>query len=234
MERDLPTVTIHDTAFTVDIAKLEFREVNNPKNRISFNDVQDKGNHLTILFDKTTRNAFTGTWSEMTKSENVEVVNLPPLIELDRIGVGQLLNPRELYAIAEQINKGHEHEGKGPRQLPTVKLADDYFFVDVRLSEFRQQHNPHNRIPFDQLFLAGENKLGLFYDTKTKNSFEGSVRELERRGDVKLVELPPIDGINPRQLIQRLKQARDNGNVLKADAKNDQEPRRSKRRGRGM
>lgn len=90
-QRQLPTVKIHDTDFYVDLKGLEFRQVDNPKNAISFRDVQDNGDHTSVMYDPKTKNAFQGTWHEMSEREDVKLIRLPAMINLDREAlIGQL------------------------------------------------------------------------------------------------------------------------------------------------
>ena len=87
----MPTVKIHDTDFYVDLKGLEFRQVENPKNAISFRDVQDNGDHTSVMYDPKTKKAFQGTWHEMSKREDVKLIRLPAMINLDREAlIGQL------------------------------------------------------------------------------------------------------------------------------------------------
>ena len=82
-QRKLPVLKIHDTEFYVDMAKLEFRQTDNPKNAISFRDVQDNGDHTQVMYDPTTKNAFQGTWGDMSKRSDLVLVNLPSAVDLD-------------------------------------------------------------------------------------------------------------------------------------------------------
>lgn len=87
----LPTIKIHDTDFYVDLKGLEFRQVDNPDNAISFKNVQDNGDHTSVMYDPKTRNAFQGTWHEMSEREDVKLIKLPAMIDLDRETlIGQL------------------------------------------------------------------------------------------------------------------------------------------------
>jgi hypothetical protein len=90
-QRQLPTVKIHDTDFYVDLKGLEFRQVDNPNNAISFRNVQDNGDHTSVMYDPKTKNAFQGTWHEMSQGEDVKLIRLPAMINLDREAlIGQL------------------------------------------------------------------------------------------------------------------------------------------------
>ena len=90
--RKLPILRIHDTDFYVDLFQLEFRQVDNPANKISFRDVQDNIDHTQVMYDPKTKNAFKGTWGEMSMREDLVLVNLPAAINLDREGLINHLN----------------------------------------------------------------------------------------------------------------------------------------------
>lgn len=105
--RKLPILMIHDTEFYVDLAKLEFRQIDNAANVISFRDVQDNGDHTAVLYDLKTKNAFKGTWGEMTAREDVILVKLPAAVDLDFDYVMTKLNERsEQMFLERQKTKG--------------------------------------------------------------------------------------------------------------------------------
>lgn len=81
--RKLPILRIHETDYYVDMAKLEFRQVDDAKNAIAFRDVADHGSHTSVIYDPKTKNAFKGTWFELSNRPDVSVIKLPPVIELD-------------------------------------------------------------------------------------------------------------------------------------------------------
>ncbi|NOT76992.1 MAG: hypothetical protein HOP08_18875 [Cyclobacteriaceae bacterium] len=97
--RILPILRIHDTDFHVDLEKLEFRQVDNDKNTISFYDVHDSGDHTEVMYDPKTKNAFKGSWGEMSQREDLVLVKMPPAIELDTQYIADQLvkNLREKY-----------------------------------------------------------------------------------------------------------------------------------------
>ena len=52
-------------------------------------------------------------------------------------------------------------ERRYPRRLPTVCFDGVEYFVDERLHEFREVHNPHQRVEFDS--EAGAAMVEAFY-----------------------------------------------------------------------
>lgn len=91
MGDELPKVTIGANEFFVDIGKMEFRDVKNRYNAISFHDVQDNDDHLLMLFDHQSKNAFQGTWEQLQERNDVVVVKLKPLKDLDPVGWNKLM-----------------------------------------------------------------------------------------------------------------------------------------------
>ena len=120
----LPKVKIHDTDFYVDLKGLEFRQVDNPNNAISFRDVQDNGDHTSVMYDPKTKNAFQGTWHEMSQREDVKLIRLPAMIDLDREAlIGQLNQlswdariKRQQNKNRDQIDSPEEHQPKRRRK----------------------------------------------------------------------------------------------------------------------
>jgi hypothetical protein len=115
-QRKLPVLKIHDSDFYVDMAKMEFRQVDNPKNVISFNSVQDNGDHTQVMYDPNTKNAFQGTWGDMSKREDLVLVRLPAAVDLD---FGYLMS--QLNKLS--MEKFQERQAGKPKdlQVPTEK-----------------------------------------------------------------------------------------------------------------
>lgn len=126
MARKLPEFTIAGTPFTVDGRIYEFRETAAPWNQISMDNFwENEPTH--ILFDKRTNNIFTGSESTADRSGHVELVVVPPLMELDPVGLARRYNvPDETYipkhkraqVLAEQLiglqqNTRKHQKGKG-------------------------------------------------------------------------------------------------------------------------
>lgn len=97
MARKLPKYTIGGTLFTVDGRIYEFRETAAPWNQISMEDFgENEPTH--ILFDKETNNIYSGTASLSIRPDTVELVVVPPLMELDPVGLARRYNvPDETY-----------------------------------------------------------------------------------------------------------------------------------------
>lgn len=104
--KGIPEVDIHGTRFLVDVRNEEFREVQNPTNRIPFEALNETPTgHNTFFYDASTKNVYRGSIDEMTTSEHVRFTKLPSLWDLDREGMQQVT--RELVASlrAERENR---------------------------------------------------------------------------------------------------------------------------------
>jgi hypothetical protein len=91
MARKLPEYTIAGTLFTVDGRIYEFRKTAAPWNKISMDDFWEEA-PTHILFDKQTNNIYTGGGSIADRPAHVELVVIPPIMELDPIGLARHYN----------------------------------------------------------------------------------------------------------------------------------------------
>ena len=96
MARKLPEYSIGGTLFTVDARIYEFRETDAPWNQISMDHFwENESTH--ILFDKQTNNIYNGD-AGSNRQDHVELVVVPPLMELDPVGLARRYNvPDETY-----------------------------------------------------------------------------------------------------------------------------------------
>jgi hypothetical protein len=99
----LPIRHIRGTPFYVDLRRMEFRQVANPANRITFFDLRDNGDHLILLYDTETRNAYQSPVPNETKPAGIIVVRLPPLDKLDPFTYALLKGRHDTRL--EQLNK---------------------------------------------------------------------------------------------------------------------------------
>ncbi|UOE51345.1 hypothetical protein MTO98_09670 [Mucilaginibacter sp. SMC90] len=90
IQKELPTINIDGTLFLVDIDKHEFRQVDNPFNRMSLGDVQEEMGFSHFLYDTTTKNKYLGNYGPGDSiPEHVRIVLVPPLKDLDPIGLAR-------------------------------------------------------------------------------------------------------------------------------------------------
>lgn len=81
--RPLPIINIAGTDFFIDLRRMELREIANPVNRITFYDLREDGDHLLLLYDTRTRNAYHGPGRKLTECNKLKIIRLRPLQELD-------------------------------------------------------------------------------------------------------------------------------------------------------
>lgn len=88
-ERELPILEIEGTAFFVDIKRLELRQADDPFNRISIGDVAEESGFKVLLYDPATKNIYPYKNSQKGIPPNVKIVIVPPLKDLDPIGLAR-------------------------------------------------------------------------------------------------------------------------------------------------
>ena len=84
-----------------------------------------------------------------------------------------------------------------PRDLPTLKFGDDFFYIDSRLHQFRQKDAPFNLIPFDDLTEIVDGSSMLCYDTKAKNIYPYYDDKIPLPEQVIILRLPPHQFLDP-------------------------------------
>ncbi len=119
-QRELPQVDFAGTLFYVDIKNHEFRQVDNPYNRITLGNVSEQGMFTHFLYDTETKNRYTGNGNNVP--DYVRIVLVPPLSDLDPVGLakrqGLPLNPewkqreRLNHIAAEQYGTPKKRKGK--------------------------------------------------------------------------------------------------------------------------
>lgn len=93
-ESELPIIPILGIVFRVHLKDFEFRQVDKPDNRISFDNLIDNGDHTILMFDTRTNNGFKGTWKEFMEQMEVKKVRLPSFINLDRVGLNEIIKEK--------------------------------------------------------------------------------------------------------------------------------------------
>jgi hypothetical protein len=91
MARKLPEYTIAGTLFTVDGRIYEFRETAAPWNQIPMDNFRED-EPTPILFDKQTNNIYNRAAGIADRPAHVELVVIPPLMELDPVGLARRYN----------------------------------------------------------------------------------------------------------------------------------------------
>jgi len=91
MSRKLPEFKIGGTVFTVDARLYEFREKEAPWNSISMNDFSEDA-PTNILFDRHAKKIYEGSTSAVARPAHIEMIKVPPIVELDPIGLARHYN----------------------------------------------------------------------------------------------------------------------------------------------
>ncbi len=88
---ELPEIDIAGTLFSVDIKKLEFREVANPQNRMPIIGAKEEMGFSHFFFDTKAKNHYAGDTHNVNEiPEYVRIVLLQPLKDLDPLGFARL------------------------------------------------------------------------------------------------------------------------------------------------
>jgi len=80
--------------------------------------------------------------------------------------------------------------------LPTLRVHDTDFYVDLRGMQFIQVDRPTNRISFEDVQDEGTHSL-MLYDTVTKNAFKGTWAAFCASSTAIEVRLPPLEKLDP-------------------------------------
>jgi hypothetical protein len=123
--RQLPVFEIAGTDFIVDIQRHEFRQADNPHNRIIMNGVKEEMGFSHFLYDTQTRNIHLGNPAGEQIPEHVRLIIVPPLKDLDPVGLARRQGlPDQYYggrAIKEEPAKLTEFKKETKQSKPTVK-----------------------------------------------------------------------------------------------------------------
>jgi hypothetical protein len=115
--RGLPKIDVGGTMFYIDLRLDEFRQVDNPFNRIHLDELYETINGYALCFDPQTKNVFNGSEGEFGNRKDLVKVDLPPLEQMDPVGFNQLVNRWSednpvLTALIQSIPVVRENETK--------------------------------------------------------------------------------------------------------------------------
>lgn len=83
------------------------------------------------------------------------------------------------------------------RRLPEVDIAGTKFFLDLRLWECREVEDFSNKFSLDDLYDQGKGFIFCF-DGKTKNLFNGSRQEFDKRKhELTVIRWPSLQKLDP-------------------------------------
>jgi hypothetical protein len=117
-ERELPIKEIDGTAFLVDIKAMELRQVDDPFNRISIGDVAEESGFKVLLYDPATKNIYPYKDSQKGVPPNVKIIIVPPLKDLDPIGLAR----RQGYS--DQYYLGNKNVDKPRIQVSSFSVKE--------------------------------------------------------------------------------------------------------------
>ncbi len=238
MEIQLPKVRIFDTDFLIDRKNHEFRQVDNVDNRIPFRHTIDNDNHISLIYEKKSKNVYTGNWWNVTHDDDIHMVNLPPLGVLDNIALDS--GRQELHHYGQWLEAWDvDGEHKGYNALPVAPIDGVQFSVDLNMKELRERGWPYNAIHFSELQVVTDHFIELFYDPKTRNQFRGSREEFQSRPEVKHAIFPSpltLDRLTIADSIKKwiVKMAKQQVRQGKNEKPEKQSPQQKKPKGRNF
>ena len=120
MDRQLPVYYLGEERFYADLERWQFRQVDNPANTISLDHLKEREGHTFLVYDKRTKNAFTGGVKAFKEAGgNAIKVKLPIAPRLDYEGAQALLWKFMKKVRADlrnmQENKPSIKQGKGKK-----------------------------------------------------------------------------------------------------------------------
>lgn len=83
-------INIDGTLFYIDLDKHEFRQVDDPHNRMTLGDIQEEMGFSHFLYDTQTKNRYLGNYKDGENlPEHVRIVLVPPLKDIDPVGLAK-------------------------------------------------------------------------------------------------------------------------------------------------
>jgi len=207
MLRVLPLIDIHGKQFIVDVAKTEIRQLGEPQNTISFNDMIDCGNQYTFLYD--TRLQGTPRADSQDPSSFVQI-NIPSMVQLDPVGMA------EKYGKTVEEIKGKTDfevmvdpkllEKRLGGKLPLIDIAGNTYIIDLRLKELRLESDPFNRINLRNLEFSSDGEhYQFYYNSSSKQALTTSPSLSPYQDGISFIEIPNDLGLDPVQVAREYK-----------------------------
>jgi hypothetical protein len=89
-ERELPEINIAGTLFLIDLVKSEFRQKDDPFNRMTLGDAKEEMGFSHFLFDTETKNKYIGNVGKASDvPEHVKIILVSPLKDMDPVGLAR-------------------------------------------------------------------------------------------------------------------------------------------------
>lgn len=197
--KPLPVISVKDTLFEVDVKQNHIRQKDKPENTIAFNDMEYTDTHYSFKYDPTLKSAEL----ENHTKDNLIDVQIPHKVILDPVRMA------EKYKVSVQELRGKtdfdiivnqelflQRSKKG--MLPTIDIAGQSFFIDLRLNELRATDNFMNKIDLRLPFEDYEGRFHFFYDTQ-KNEMAKTVN-LDAPDHLVYVVIPSRYTLDPYSL----------------------------------
>ncbi|NCI51306.1 hypothetical protein GWC95_15365 [Sediminibacterium roseum] len=132
--RQLPIIDIGGTKFYLDLRLNQFRDIDNWANSINLDHLYEiTTGELKLGFDRKMKNLFAGTREEFDACKHAVEITLPPMHEMDPLGVlwkleeDGWISAEESKAQTDQLLKQyiiHESGMVLQKKQPTVKLLE--------------------------------------------------------------------------------------------------------------
>lgn len=195
MEKKRPVYNLYGTAFVVDVDLLELRQKENPNNTISFLDMEDKGTHYLVLYDKVEKKQLPFEPDNIDPNHIVAAI-VPPLKELDPEGmalrygctVQEMAGKTDYEIMVHQDTLLKRLAG----ELPQTTIYGHTFYFDWRLKELRakddMQATPLN---FKNMAMNSDGTAYICaYHIPTKSEYHIDVSATKLPENVVFLEIP--------------------------------------------
>lgn len=194
----LPRTMVGPHEYIVDLYQGELRSVSDPKKTIDVFKMEKEHGEYWFWYNSKDMKLERGNDHVSKGWHYVRFVpfNADPDF-FKRIGEESREQEKIIRSDQSYYSKPYDHreslkEDRMPRLLPVVNVYGTEFFLDMRLKELRQVDDPTNRIDYRQLSIDEFHHV-IFFDTRTKNAFDGTYEQARQTDSVKQIILPPLD-----------------------------------------
>ena len=189
-------IIIMDTTFFVDIPDNKLKEKGNTHNTISFDNMEYKGTHYILHYDKKTKNI---PWRDGTPF--VEII-VPQKIQLDPSGMARKfgikassLEGKTDFDIIVDQQKYKERVAQG--KLPVIDIAGHGYYVALRESVLRLTSDFSTQIYMPDKFNDRSQEYEFYFRPATKEVVDISPSITELPEGVVKIKLPHDVKLDP-------------------------------------
>ena|ERR1700744_1712930 len=125
-ERELPKIEIKGTEFFIDLLKHEFRQVDDPFNRMALGNVPEEMGFSHMLYDTGTKNRYLGETDNGSKIPfHVCIVLIPPLKDLDPTGLArrQGIPPEKQNSMTQSLTTFQRENDSPKKKRKACKIS---------------------------------------------------------------------------------------------------------------